>query len=369
MAQRKNEAIWIESRQRWQIKVQEGGVRKTFTSKIKGKKGKVDAEKQADKWRDDGSKNENIRFGELYHDYVESIDTGHSSAFKKQQEKIGRLYLLPRWEHRKVATLTNRDYQDAIDAAVKRPKPLSVSTCKHIRGAISGAYSYAVSDNIAMMAPYKLKIPKGATEQERKIMQDNDFETLLANDTTLYWGKEVHDFYINAYRLAAIMGYRRGEVCGLKTEDAKNGLCRINRAINREGEETPGKSKKAKRAVVLPPLAIQTLEDQANMLKSAGIISPWVFPNKRGQRTNPHTLYERWTIYRDYHHITAVSFHEIRHSMISTVKNDLPLPMLQQIVGHTAQMDTLGQYGHELDKESQLAANIINDVYSKFIKK
>ena len=32
MAERKNEAQWIESRQRWQIKVQVDDKRKTFTS-------------------------------------------------------------------------------------------------------------------------------------------------------------------------------------------------------------------------------------------------------------------------------------------------------------------------------------------------
>ena len=32
MAERKSEAIWIESRSRWQINVQDNGVRKTFTS-------------------------------------------------------------------------------------------------------------------------------------------------------------------------------------------------------------------------------------------------------------------------------------------------------------------------------------------------
>ena len=31
MSERKNEAAWIESRSRWQINVQDNGVRKTFS--------------------------------------------------------------------------------------------------------------------------------------------------------------------------------------------------------------------------------------------------------------------------------------------------------------------------------------------------
>ena len=50
MAERKNEAQWIESRQRWQIKVQVDDKRKTFTSYTPGRKGKVEAERKADRW-------------------------------------------------------------------------------------------------------------------------------------------------------------------------------------------------------------------------------------------------------------------------------------------------------------------------------
>lgn len=50
MATRKNEASWIESRGRWQINVQSDGERRTFSSSIAGKKGKIAAEKKADAW-------------------------------------------------------------------------------------------------------------------------------------------------------------------------------------------------------------------------------------------------------------------------------------------------------------------------------
>jgi len=50
MSERKNEAAWIESRNRWQINVQADGVRKTFISSKPGKKGKIEAERKADEW-------------------------------------------------------------------------------------------------------------------------------------------------------------------------------------------------------------------------------------------------------------------------------------------------------------------------------
>ena len=51
---RKNEAVWLDKYNRWQIKVQSDGVRKTFYSSQKGRKGKIEAEAKADKFINGG---------------------------------------------------------------------------------------------------------------------------------------------------------------------------------------------------------------------------------------------------------------------------------------------------------------------------
>ena len=65
MAERKNEAVWLEKYGRWQIKVQVEGERRTFTSKVPGRKGKIEAEKKADAWLATGTRNSNARFGQV----------------------------------------------------------------------------------------------------------------------------------------------------------------------------------------------------------------------------------------------------------------------------------------------------------------
>ncbi len=57
---RVSEAVWIESKSYWQIKVQRVGVRKAFASSLKGRKGKHEAENKADEWLAKGT--EDIRF-------------------------------------------------------------------------------------------------------------------------------------------------------------------------------------------------------------------------------------------------------------------------------------------------------------------
>lgn len=72
---RKNEAIWIEKSQRWQIKVQKDGVRRAFYSSTPSKKGKIEAEKKADKWLATNTKDENIRVGKLWADFLNEVKT------------------------------------------------------------------------------------------------------------------------------------------------------------------------------------------------------------------------------------------------------------------------------------------------------
>ena len=50
-----NTAIWLEKYQRWQIKVQKDGERKTFTCPVPGRKGQIECNGKADKWLMDGA--------------------------------------------------------------------------------------------------------------------------------------------------------------------------------------------------------------------------------------------------------------------------------------------------------------------------
>ena len=48
-----SEAYWVDRYHRWQVNVQRDGKRKTFTSTLTGRKGKLEAERKADRWLED----------------------------------------------------------------------------------------------------------------------------------------------------------------------------------------------------------------------------------------------------------------------------------------------------------------------------
>ena len=68
--QRKTEAVWIESQQRWRVRVQIDGQRKPFYSPTPGRRGKAEAERKADAWVESG-KTDKLRFGEAFEKFIE----------------------------------------------------------------------------------------------------------------------------------------------------------------------------------------------------------------------------------------------------------------------------------------------------------
>jgi integrase len=215
--------------------------------------------------------------------------------------------------------------------------------------------------------PRPLDIPTNASVGKRKILQPNAVKVLFSDDTIMKYGKIKPEFFIHAYRFLFLIVLRRGEECGIKDEDIKDGVLHLSRAINRLGEETEGKNKNAIRDIVLPPTAIAVIEAQKAMLKKHGIISPWLFPDEHGNRLDSNHLYKMWRRYREQHDMQS-TLHEIRHSAISALKSDLPLALMKPRIGHSLTMDTLGTYGHEVDGDAQRTADIMEEVYRRMIK-
>ena len=54
MGLRTNTVVWLPNQNRWQIKVQKDGVRRTFTSTKPGRTGQREANRKADVWLDEG---------------------------------------------------------------------------------------------------------------------------------------------------------------------------------------------------------------------------------------------------------------------------------------------------------------------------
>ena len=363
---RKAEAIWIESKSYWQVKVQKDGMRKAFTSSLKGRKGKHEAEAKADEWLEKGTSD--MRFPAAWELFLKDQQFRTGTQNYKKNEANGRLHILPVIGNKKLTAITPIHWQSCIDVATK--KGLSRRSCKNILGTISAFLHFAkrARMKVASLETGDVTIPNSASpEREKNILQPNDVRTLFTQSTIIKHGEEIQAHYIYAWRLIVLTGLRRGELCGLRNEDIKNGCVSIKRSINGYGEETHGKNDNARRTITLAPIMQQVLKDQAEYLYELGVASQWVFPDEHGERTQPVSLTDRWRTYCKQHGFNS-TIHELRHTFISLNKNDLPEELMKAFVGHSTSMDTYGIYGHKINGESAQTASIIESVFQKILE-
>lgn len=367
--QRTAEAIWIESRARWQINVQRDGKRKTFISSTPGRKGKREAEAKADDWLDAGQPDD-MRFDAAWRIYLDHIRANTGSANYTDIESIGRNWLLDkdgikRLSGKHLSKIKLSDLQALVTSAGNAGK--SKRTCKNIKDKISGFFHFAADQNWEYdVNPARIKLPTQAKVGERRVVQPDKLKILFSVDTVDFYGDTKPCFYIYAFRFAVALGLRRGEVCGLRRTDYDGVSLAIHRSVNRFGETTQGKNDNARRVIVLSKRAKSILDSHLAMLKDNGVISPWLFPWEDGTQMIPANFLDRWYFYSRQHGINT-SLHELRHTFVSICKAEMPETLLKDIVGHSASMDTGGVYGHEIDGEKQRAADILDEIFDRVL--
>lgn len=366
--QRRSEAIWVDSRQRWQVNVQMDGKRKTFTSTIPGRKGKHEAEAKADDWLDAGQPDD-IRFDSAWAIYLDYLKRNTGTANYTDNESIGRIWFLDsdtekRLSLKKVSKITVADIQSIITAAGDAGR--SKRTCKNIRDKFAGFSHFAAIRGWQCISTDQVKIPTQAKESEKRIVQPEQLKRLFSEETFEKRGKRQFCFYTYIFRFIVVTGYRRGEIAGFMRDDYDGNALTVRRCVNDDYEVTQGKNQNARRTTVLSSHAKYLIEQNNRMLRKHGIISPWLFPGEDGDRLDPKKLYKQWKIYSSQIGIN-VSLHELRHTFVSIAQIEMPEALLKSIVGHSAKMDTSGVYGHEVEGDKQRAADMVDQIFDRVL--
>lgn len=363
---RRAQAKWIDSRQRWQINVQADGERRTFSSSTPGPRGRVEAERKADMWLERRLMSENTSFEIVAKEYLDSIDKSESSSYYRQQEQYIRNHVLPALRRKKISKITENDLQKVIDTAHK--KGLSRKTLSNLRGCLASIIKYARKGKYTDLRPEDLKIPASAPRSNKKILAQKDLKTLLTCDQIEVRGKLRQDWFVHAYRLQVLLGLRPGEAIGLRWEDIKDSTLHVQRSINCAGEITSGKNDNADRYIALDGLAAAEIEAQKQQLIDAGIPMEWVFPvaSTLAPPCQNH-YYLSFKRYQKHHGFDPiVSPYELRHTYVS-VTDEMPEGLKKKTIGHSKSMDTEGVYGHVKAGDMQRAAAFSNDAFRRIL--
>ena len=122
-----SEAYWVERYHRWQVNVQRDGKRKTFTSTLTGRKGKLEAERKADRWLEDPTSAETIQVGRLLDQYEEYLQGTKSAGHASQYCSFIRLYIRPVIGLIRINRLTRR-FQPS-----RKCRRIRTNNCKKIK--------------------------------------------------------------------------------------------------------------------------------------------------------------------------------------------------------------------------------------------
>lgn len=367
MATRKNEAHWIEARQRWQINVQYDGRRRTFTSSTPGVKGKVEAERKADAWMREPVTSERARVEKLLEEYTDHLKATASTGHARQYCSLIQNHVAPVIGLKRMNKLTVGDLQDVIDLAYSKRK-LADKSLRNLRACMLNWLKWCRQHGKTSLHPEGLTIPAGARKPEKRVVAPDGISILFSSDATLYRRKEVTDWYINAYRLAVLTGMRPGEIIGLAPSDVKGSKITIRRAINIYSEVTQGKNNNARRTFLLNAQSKGVIEAQRAQLRQAGIISPYLFPDDEGGQIVEHRIYDAWQRYCRANGIPPISLYELRHTYVS-VNKEMPDGLKKKVVGHSQDMDTEGVYGHIMAGDMERAAQFSEAAFNAILQK
>jgi len=163
------------------------------------------------------------------------------------------------------------------------------------------------------------------------------------------------------YVLAVSTGMRKGELLGLRWEDAdlEGETLRVRRTV-RKGVAGPPKSATSVRSIRLTRLATEALRGR----REGGDRSGWVFPTRNGTPVSDHNLTNRsWWPLLERAGLPRIPFHNLRHTCATLLlqKNVNP-KIASEMLGHASISITLDTYSHVLPNMQEGVVRAMGDV-------
>lgn len=355
MSKRIGTARWYEKYGRWQIKVQKDGVRKTFTSSVRGRKGQRIANEKADRWLDSVATDSNITVERLLRLYFGSRKR---QGIKEQTLIIQKSRIKKSFQainHMRVEDVSLYQLQSIFDGIAERSP--SVNYLRVIKGDFTSFFKFAQRYGLKTVNANLLEIPKKAMQPERRFFTIEDCRVILTDDSTFRYKKRQRDEYITVYRFMLLTGLRIGETLSLRWSDISDGVISVQRNLNKFGEIDSTKTSQGVRKIPVTDMIQSLLDDTRH-------ISKYIF-NTDDLSISTSLIHGNFKRYCDYHQLSASNLHALRHAFVSLSDAVLPLNTVKSIVGHTEKMDTVGVYGHAFTDEFDKARDVLQKVFEK----
>ncbi len=310
---------------------------------------------------------DNVTVGEYLSRWLSDSVRGtvRISTFERH-EQIIRAHLTPAFGRTKLKALTPAHvrslHREKLDAG------LAPATVRKIHSTLHKALSQAVADGLIPRNAADVKAPRPAPDEMRPLSE-------AEARTFLDAAREAGDRFEALYVLAITTGLRRGELLGLRWDDADldRGTLRVGRALVREGGrhvvgET--KTRRGRRRVNLTPRTVVALKAHrkkqleqrvrmVNLYQDHGLI----FSSENGTPLNPENLVKRsFKPLLKSAGLPEIRFHDLRHTCATLLLDRAVHPkIVQELLGHATIAMTLDTYSHYLPSMGDQASGAMGD--------
>ncbi len=287
------------------------------------------------------------------------------STFERH-EQIIRAHLMPSFGRMKLKALTPAHvrslHREKLDAG------LAPATVRKIHSTLHKALSQAVADGLIPRNAADVKAPRPAPEEMRPLSESEA-------RTFLDIAREAGDRFEALYVLAITTGLRRGELLGLRWDDADldRGTLRVGRALVREGGrhvlgET--KTRRGRRRVNLTSRTVAALKAHRKSqlekrVRLAGLYEDHglIFTSENGTPLNPGNLVKRsFKPLLKRAGLPEIRFHDLRHTCATLLLGRGVHPkIVQELLGHATIAMTLDTYSHYLPSMGDQASGAMGD--------
>ena len=245
---------------------------------------------------------------------------------------------------------------------------LASATVRKIHSTLHKALSQAVADGLVPRNAADVRAPRPAPKEMRPL---SEVEARLFLEVAKTSGGRFEALYV----LAITTGLRRGELLGLRWDDAdlERGTLRVGRSLVREGgRHTVGetKTRRGRRQVNLTPRTVSALKAHrkrqleermtlGEIYEDRGLI----FTSSVGTPVNPENLVNRsFKPLLKNAGLPEIRFHNLRHTCATLLLGRGVHPKLvQELLGHATIAMTLDTYSHYLPSMGDQAAGAMGD--------
>ena len=287
------------------------------------------------------------------------------STFERH-EQIVRAHLVTAFGRMKVKNLTPAHVRSLHRE--KLEDGLAPATVRKIHSTLHKALSQAVADGLIPRNAADVKAPRPAPDEMRPLSE-------AEARTFLDAAREAEDRFEALYVLAITTGLRRGELLGLRWDDADldRGTLRVGRSLVREGGryvvgET--KTKRGRRRVNLTPRTVAALKahrkrqlEQRVRVGSLYEDHGLIFASENGTPLNPENLVKRsFKPLLTRADLPEIRFHDLRHTCATLLLSRGVHPkIVQELLGHATIAMTLDTYSHYLPSMGDQASDAMGD--------